>query len=79
MKEPGFAYTVMTKVVLVFHIMSLVQPRLNISIHGSKVLETVKKETWHNYYSVCIFFNVGQDSSVGSTRYGLDGPGIESR
>jgi hypothetical protein len=42
MKEPGFAYTVMTEILLMFHITSLVQPRLNVSIHGSKVLETVK-------------------------------------
>jgi hypothetical protein len=38
--------------------------------------------TWWFYVSIyrILLYTVGQDSSVGiPTRYGLDGPGIESR
>jgi hypothetical protein len=34
----------------------------------------------HQTINISIIYRVGQDSSVGiATRYGLDGPGIESR
>jgi hypothetical protein len=59
MKEPMALHTVMTDIVLMFHVTSLVQLRLNISIHGSKAFETVKKTDMQQLLFCLYIFDCG--------------------
>jgi len=56
------------------------------SRHSTSIIWELLRAQWYipsissEVISSCMFYPVSRDSSVGiATRYGLDGPGIESR